>query len=171
MSAPALHWSELGEYEPVPHVAPAPAGDPPDPDDPPHRHGAPAGTRLAPPPEGTPVWDEPAATRAQLWRLLRLVLEVLDGRRPPGQLRDSLSGPVFESLLTRSQHTAGRRHRLCSLHTCRPAPGVIELCGTVLVSSPRGGQRAVALAARMEHTGSRWRCTVLRPLLPARSPA
>lgn len=97
-----------------------------------------------------------APPRAELHRLLCLLLEVLDGRRPPGQLRDMLGEGAYASMLA----AARRRDRRCGrrrperLHVSRPAPGAIELCATV-----RDGRRYRATAARVELRAGRWLCT------------
>src|SRR3989440_4098602 len=160
MSAPALSWSRPPEYQPPLRLVP------PDPDefdfeDPTVRWQTPPagpGHRLPdpPPPRDVPVWDEPGEVRDQLWRLLCLVLEVFDGRRAITQLNGTVSPPVFASLSTRSQFTAGRQHRLRTLHSCRPAPGVLEICATVAVSTPARRPHAITLAARVEQRRGRW---------------
>jgi hypothetical protein len=94
--------------------------------------------------------------RAELLRLLCLVLEVLDGRRPPGQLRDRLADGAYASMLAaarRSDRRNGKR-RPERLHVSRPAPDAIELCATV-----SDGRRSRATAARMELHGGQWLCT------------
>src|SRR5262245_54515981 len=85
-----------------------------------------------------PVWDEPGPLRERLFRLICQVLEVLDGRRPIGQLRNVVDPAVYHSMWTRLRQSSplGRQHRLRGLHTCRPSLDVIELCATVIVSSP-----------------------------------
>ncbi|WP_156756692.1 Rv3235 family protein [Actinokineospora pegani] len=111
-----------------------------------------------------PTRDEPGPTRDTLWRLLALVLEVLDGKRAPGQLRAAVDAGVYEALLTRARKSRGRRHRLLSLHTCAVVPGVVELCASVRVEGP-GGWRVQAFAGRMEAVEGQWRCVLLRPLI------
>lgn len=173
MSAPALHWSTLPEYQPPLRLVP-PDPDEFDFDDPTVRWATPPQIPLRqlpdpPPPEDCPVWDEPGEVRDLQWRLLCLILEVLDGRRPPGQLRGFVTPSVYESLVTRrSRSVPGRQHRLRTLHTCRPARGVLEVCGTITVTTGRH-IRALAVAARVEQRRSRWLCTVLRPLSVGRA--
>ena len=169
MSAPALIWSPLPEYQP-PLRAVQPDPDEFDFDDPTVRwHTPPAAPGPAyrlpdpPPPKDCPVWDEPGEVRDQMWRLLSLILEVLDGRRPIAHLRGTVTPSIFESLHTRSRFTAGHQHRLRTLHTCRPARGVLEICGTVAITSAKH-TRAMAVAARVEQRRGRWMCTALRPL-------
>lgn len=158
---------------PLPEYEPPRLPYPPDPDDLdelPFPFPPPGATRPAPVTwllgDG-PVWEEPGPTRERLCRLLGLILEVLDGRRSPGQLGGMVGPHLYASLLTRTRHATGRQHRLRSLHTCRPVTGVIELCATVTVSTPQTRRATVvAVAARViRHRGS-WQCTVFRPLYP-----
>ncbi|RZS34002.1 hypothetical protein EV193_110152 [Herbihabitans rhizosphaerae] len=107
--------------------------------------------------------DDRDATDLGLRRMMTVVLEVLDGHRPVGQLRTLLTNPAYESLLTRVRASTAR-HRLRSLYTCRPADGVIELCATVNVTTRDGRRRVLAAAGRVELTRRGWRCTVLRML-------
>jgi Family of unknown function (DUF6459) len=155
----------LPEYEPPARPAPP---DPHDLPDPPQRW-API-TLVRPPPGDCPVWNEPGQVRDLLWRLVSLVLEALDGRRPVDHLHGLVSERLYHSVRTRSRAclTAGRAHRLRTLHTCRPADGVIEVCGVVAVTSARARRPAmIAVAGRVERRGDRWRCTALRPLYSA----
>lgn len=119
-----------------------------------------AAVRRRPPPIA--LADPPAAglpeapPRAELHRLLCLLLEVLDGRRPPAQLRDMLGEGAYASMLAaarRRDRRTGRR-RPERLHVSRPAPGAIELCATV-----SDGRRYRATAARVELRDGRWLCT------------
>lgn len=102
--------------------------------------------------------DLPRAPRhEELHRLLCLLLEVLDGRRPPNQLRDRLGDGAYASMLAAARRGGGRRgtsRRPQRLHISRPAPGAIELCATVT-----DGRRCRATAARVELRGDRWLCT------------
>jgi hypothetical protein len=120
-------------------------------------------------PPDAPAWDEPGQLRDRLSRVLCQILEVLDGRRPIEHLRGLADTAVYHALWTRMRQssTAGHQHRLRSLHTCRPAPGVAELCATVTVSAPNTRRPTViAVAARMERHRTGWLCTFLRPLYP-----
>ncbi|HEV2779143.1 MAG TPA: Rv3235 family protein [Actinophytocola sp.] len=149
----------LPEYEPPLRLVPP---DPEEPDEP---------AEPAPPPRPAPVvdgpvWDEPGPVRDLIWRLACMVLEVLDGRRPIAHVHGLVAPTVHAALLTRTRQagTAGRQHRLRTLHTCRPADGIVELCGTVTVSAPGRRPRIIALAARVESRRNRWVCTALRPV-------
>jgi len=138
-----------------------------------HRLRATAGAMPAPaspPPEGTPGapaerhpprGDAASAYAArEVTRLVTMLIEVLDGRRPASQLRDMLSEQVYAALQTRVRTTRpGHGRRLRSIHPCRPAPGVLELCATF--GTPH---RTFAAALRLEYRAGRWRCTALRVL-------
>ncbi len=101
---------------------------------------------------------------AALVRVLRQVLEVLDGRRPIGQLHSLLPDVAFESLLTRLRTTRpGTRHRLRTVRTCYPVPTAVEVCALIEIRAP-GRERLAAAAARFEHDGDHWLCTALRLL-------
>jgi uncharacterized protein DUF6459 len=176
MSAPALTWSSPPEYQPPLRAVP-PEPDEFDVEDPTVRwHTPPAvpgpGYRLPtpPPPRDIPVWNEPGPTREVAIRVLTLVLEVLDGRRPITHLRTALTAPVYESLQTRARVSAasGHQHRLRTVRTCRPTPGILELAATVLIttSTTRRNPTPIALAARLSRHDGTWHCTALRPLYP-----
>lgn len=117
----------------------------------------------------TSVVVGPVATPAQLAaahlgvaRVLRLALEVLDGRRPIRHLDNH----VEESVLRYLRVAAGQRRvrspaRLRRMRLCLPRPGVAE----VAVACDMDG-RVRAIAARFELVDAvaagRWRCTALR---------
>lgn len=108
-------------------------------------------------PPAAPATDDHLQRSAQ--DVLRLLLEVLDGRRPLQQLNPHL-GPVA----LRYVRAAGRRHRgpsrLSSMHVCRPRPAAAEVAVVY-----RTGGRARALATRFEQQrGARgpWRCVAIR---------
>ena len=94
-------------------------------------------------------------------RLLTLVLEAFDGRRPLAQLRPFTSNGLFAAV------ASGRRPGWCAdgrapfaigpVHVCEPVDGVAEISAVV-----RRHGRAHAVAARMEGIDGRWRCTVLQ---------
>jgi hypothetical protein len=97
-------------------------------------------------------------------RMLTTVLEVLDGRRPIGQLRTLLAPAVYEATLTRLRTMpAGIQYRLRSVHSYRVHADAIELCGRV-EAMLRAGRRARALVARLERRDGTWHCVVLRIL-------
>lgn len=170
----AVQLRTLPEYEPETRTGPADPADAL-----PERWHTPAprtaeeldpSTLAAWTPAGAPVWDEPGRPRELLWRLLSILLEALDGKRQIGQLRGAMDDQVYEAMLTRTRRPRppGHQHRLLSLHTCRPAEDVIELCATVRVAgdarAPRGNWRAMTLAGRVVLRDGAWRCTALRPL-------
>jgi len=89
--------------------------------------------------------------------LLRMLLEVLDGRRPARQLADRLA-PAALGCLHGADRGAGGQRRLASLRICQPAIGVGEVAAVYRLSG-----RARAVAARFEcGADSVWRCVALR---------
>lgn len=119
-----------------------------------------------PRPQETPELALPPArpTDAHLRKLLAKVLEVLDGRRPVGQLKSLLANPVYEATLTRLRtKPQGVRYQLYSLHACWPTDAAVELMGRVEARRP-GGRRVLAVVARMELAEDGWRCVFLRLL-------
>lgn len=146
--------SGLGEYEP---------------DDAPERDeaGAPrrwsslrhdTGPRLTLP--AVPVGGAPVP--AALGRLIRQVLEVLDGRRPPGHLARLLPDTALEAVLTRLRHRHSTQHVLRRLRACYPNDDVLELAAVIGVTAPERQPSAIAAAARFERAGDGWRCVLLR---------
>lgn len=117
---------------------------------------------LAPP---APEPGRPPVPPAALAQVLRRVLEVLDGRRPVGQLRSLLPDPAFEGLLTRLRTVGpGGRHVLRSIHPCYPSPDAVEVSVVIDYRSPGDLRRVLAVAARFDRDGDRWLCTVFRLL-------
>ena len=115
--------------------------------------------RLLPPPAPA---IRPRTPPPALVRVLRQVLEALDGRRPVEQLRPLLSRTVRHDLLARLREVGtGGQHTLRSIHTCRPAADVVEVSVVIDYRPPAGPPRVVAAATRFERDGARWRCTVL----------
>jgi hypothetical protein len=94
-------------------------------------------------------------------RLITLTLEALAGRRPLLQVQSMTSPGVFAAL------SAGRRPRWCAasaspllvgrVHVHEPVDGVAEISAVA-----RRDGRAHAVAARLEGTDGRWRCTALQ---------
>ncbi|HET9138121.1 Rv3235 family protein [Actinophytocola sp.] len=157
MSAPAVSrpprvlLRTLPEYEPSRHAGP------PGPDEPPE-----------PPPVAAAPWQgpdrtEPGPTRPRLALLAGLILEAVDGRRPLGHVRDLVTPDVYAALCTRQRQQPGR-HRLRSLHTCRPTPSTVEVCATVTITGGAHPTRYVAYVARFDETETGWLCTLFRPV-------
>ncbi|MEV4319238.1 Rv3235 family protein [Actinocrispum sp. NPDC049592] len=104
--------------------------------------------------------------------LVTKILEVLDGRRPITQLRGVLSETVYEATLTRLRTTPPTtiRHTLTTLHTCRPSPTAIELCGrldtstTTTTSRPTRTTKAYTARLDLQDETSPWTCTFWRIL-------
>jgi hypothetical protein len=94
-------------------------------------------------------------------RILRLALEVLDGRRPPAQLTGHVTAPVLRYWRAATQQRSVRSPaRFTRMRLCLPQPGIAE----VAVACAMDG-RVRAIAARFERTddtSTGWQCTVLR---------
>jgi len=123
-----------------------------------------SGPQLVLPAPSTPGGPPPESP-VSLWRLLTRVLEVLDGRRPIGQLRTLLPDVAFEALLTRLRTTGpGHRHVLHRIRTCYPTREVVEMSAVIRVTSTTAPDRVIAAAGRFERDGDEWQCKVLRLL-------
>ncbi|PPK69837.1 Rv3235 family protein [Actinokineospora auranticolor] len=112
-----------------------------------------------------PRWTIATPTRHTTWRMLTMLLEALDGRRPLAHLHASLAPQVYEAMLTRT-HNPRTHHRLSTLHTFEPAPGIVEIAATIRVHplDRTTKWRLQALAGRLEQTSGTWICTLLRPV-------
>lgn len=110
---------------------------------------------------------EELAAAAATTAVLRRLVEVLDGRRPPEHLRPLLSPSAYSRTETVLRALRGGRAvpphistaRLLSVHPCHPASGVIEVSAVWRLDG-----RVRAIAARFERRGGpqpQWRCTVL----------
>ncbi|MHA6792925.1 Rv3235 family protein [Pseudonocardia bannensis] len=148
----ALHYepgTEPGPSRPrsvaVPEQRPRPSGS----------DARPATDRL----HRIPPEDDPARRQAQ--GTLRLVLEVIDGRRPAAQLGRLLEPSVLRYVTAAATQPGVRRDgcaRLRSLRLDRPRPDAAEVAAVC-----RLGGRIRALAARFERSDTGlWRCTALR---------
>lgn len=116
--------------------------------------------RVLPEPEPTAVRArQPLPTspgQPEVAQLMRLVLEVLDRRRPQSHLENWAPIADFRALI-RDDRVGPRRLR--SVRTCTPMPGVLEVCATFDVH-----ERARAMVGRFEFAEREWRCTLLRML-------
>lgn len=113
-------------------------------------------------PEGVPICTVGRVDPADVQltgRLLRSVVEVLDGRRPLVQIQHSLKPQLYAAWQTRLRNMTDmmRGLSLRSVHTYQPAEGVIEVCATV-----ERGQQVQALVARLERNKRGWVCVFLR---------
>lgn len=119
----------------------------------------------------TPLWRTPPPRHDGLpdpagWsrRLLLGMVETAGGRRPLHQLAALLS-PSVQHGLTREferSNLRGAPHWLCratvrTVHASRPRAGVAELCAVLDT-----GERARAVAMRLERSHGRWRCVRLQ---------
>ena len=100
-------------------------------------------------------------------RLARAVAEVSVGARPPGQLTRWVARDELARLARRGTHVArhpssraqrgvARLRTVRAVRVCPVAPGIVET-SAVLV----GGERAQAIAMRLEAVEGRWLATVV----------
>jgi hypothetical protein len=130
-------------YEPGPGQGPAPV-TPPVP--PPRRQRPADGAR------------EFVATHRAVTRVVRLALEVLDGRRSAVQLAAHFAPTALRYWRAATgQRTPRAPARHGPLRLCLPRPGAAEVAVTCHVDG-----RVRALAARFEHLDGRWCCTTVR---------
>jgi hypothetical protein len=105
-----------------------------------------------------------------LWtaKIARAVAEVAIGARPPGQLTRHVERGELARIIRRGQavsrHPSARMQRGVSrlravraVRACHVAPGIVET-SAVLV----GGERAQAIAMRLEAVSGRWLATVVQ---------
>ena len=92
---------------------------------------------------------DPTAHDDDIERVLRIALEVLDGRRPLAQLTPHLAPSTVRYMRAALAGRPPLREpsRMTSLHLGRPRTGVAEVAVVY-----RRGRRARALAARFERT-------------------
>lgn len=104
-----------------------------------------------------------ADAREYAWCVLRIVLEVLDRRRPVAQLA-RFASPAVQAAVSTLVSGDRLRHRelgtavLARVHAIGTDEGAVEVCGTY-----QRGSRHFAIAARIARTRtSGWRLTALR---------
>lgn len=113
---------------------------------------------------------EPDLPDPRVWvaRLARAIAEVASGERPPGQLLRWVARPELDRLALRGKfvqrHPSARAQRGVSrlravraVRACTVAPGIVET-SAVLV----GGDRAHAIAIRLEAVEGRWLATAVQ---------
>jgi hypothetical protein len=111
---------------------------------------------------GDARWPVPRGLEAgEVGRLLTMLLEAYDGRRPVPQIRGLVAPEVLAGLS--GPHLARPRHRLCRVHVCTPVAGVLEACARVEAAG-----RSFALAARFARTPAGWQCVRFSLLKPGR---
>jgi len=133
--------------------------------------GQPVSLRLVPPALADDDFAAQPTPRADLpdprpWtrRLAQVVVEILAGARPAGQLARHTTLDVLDQLerstgrLARgADGRAALRPVVASVHVSEPADGVAEACAVVDT-----GPRRRALALRLEGLDGRWQCTQLQ---------
>lgn len=119
------------------------------------------------------VTDAPAMPEglppAGLWtaRLARAIVEVAQGERPAAQLAPHVSRDQLTRLSLRgnavarhpsSRQTRGatRMRQVRGVRVCPVAPGIVETSAVLI-----GGQRAQAVALRLEAVGQQWLATAV----------
>lgn len=128
------------------------------------------GRTPAPLPVGALVTATPEATRAA-HRFVATCLEVVNGYRPPGQLRPLLDPARAADLLPELARATSRsgpvRRRstrpathLRRLRVCEPRRAAVE--AAAVLAGPAG--RTWAMAFRLEHRRGTWLCTALQVL-------
>ena len=102
--------------------------------------------------------------RRRAHQVLRLTLEVVDGRRPLAHVAPHLEPRALRYVRAACavSPTARPPRRLTSLHVSRPSPGAVEVAAV-----HSAGERSRVVAARLEghpDDPARWRCSTLRLL-------
>ncbi|WBB77339.1 Rv3235 family protein [Micromonospora sp. WMMD882] len=131
---------------------------------------APRSARPPAPTVDVPVTATSEAARAA-HRFVATCLEILNGHRPPAQLRP-LTDPtrttaVLEQLAAATSRLGPLRRRstrpvvrLLRLRVCQPQPAVVE--AAAVLAAPNG--RSWAMAVRLERRAPGWICLVLQIL-------
>lgn len=130
-----------------------------------HRH-TPRTLRLVPPPVEQPPHDGAGQFAAMA---LRRVLEVIDRRRPPAQLRTVLNPLLIDAVVALSQTRHGaaanlRRVRLRAVADHGPDAGTARgpAAAAEVFATYTRGPRVRAIAARVEMRSGRWQLTALQ---------
>lgn len=122
-----------------------------------HRRAThPTSALAAVPGSGDPREIAPPPSVRDVSRLLTGVVEVLDGRRPTGQLMDVLPLGNLRALLRTGRPVEPGTGTLRSTHLCRTDARVVDVCARVEYS-----RRSRAMAGRLEFQAGRWRFTYL----------
>lgn len=98
----------------------------------------------------------PPPTVVEIRRLLTAVLEILDGRRPVGQLAEILPRRCQPMLLNAARGDNPGARTLRSVHLSRTTADVVDLCARI-----DHGRRSRALTGRLEQQNGRWQFTML----------
>ncbi|MFB9382416.1 Rv3235 family protein [Pseudonocardia petroleophila] len=121
---------------------------------------APVRARPEPPPVTAGAAEAPPGARDAIVRLLRLGCEVLDGRRPAGQLAAHSAEEVvrYWRVVAARRPGGGRSPaRFRRVRLCHPRPDAAEAALAVELDG-----QVRALAARFDLQDGRWRWTAVR---------
>ena len=154
--------AEVRLVTPVTDYEPAPLGGPPElPQQPPT---AVTPRRVPPDRPARPAADDGRTRAAAAFAdaALRRVLEVIDRRRPPAQLRALLAGGLADSLLSAAGRPGARAAARLRRVSAQP---VGDGTGAEVAASFTRGERVHAIACRVEQvptaTGPRWQLVAL----------
>jgi hypothetical protein len=104
-----------------------------------------------------------SATKAFVDRTLRLALEVLDHRRPVGQLAAVAEVPVVAAVRTLVRADLAPGRTLGAAVLTRVDVTMVDATAAEVCAAYNRGPRHFALAARITHTRAKgWRLSVLR---------
>jgi uncharacterized protein DUF6459 len=98
----------------------------------------------------------PPPTVVEIRRLLKAILEILDGRRPVSQMAEILPRRCQPMLLNAARATNPGPRTLRSVHLSRTTADVVDLCARI-----DQGRRSRALSGRLEQHDGRWQFTML----------
>jgi len=116
----------------------------------------------APLPTGEPVTDvvQDRAALREASATVALLVDVLDQRRPPRQVRDLVNPRVIRYLHALPADAMGSHGgaRLLSVRAVQPHEGAVEIAASVRL---RGRRRALAASFEL---GQRWVCETIRVL-------
>ena len=102
--------------------------------------------------------DGVRAVRVAVAGILRVMFEVIAGRRLSGQLDGVVASSVLRYVRA-VRSVGGGALVVRSVRLCFPAEQVVEVAAVV-----RAADRVRAVAARFEHTDGGWRCVAFRIL-------
>jgi hypothetical protein len=102
-------------------------------------------------------------------RIAGALVEVLQGRRPLGQLNRWLDAPVLARLAWMARRPVGAA-ALGTVHVNRAGSRAVEVVAVVRTPD-RPGTAVCTIAYRLQVLGDRWLCTALEQLPTSAGPA